>query len=268
MRLEERARHYLNYDAAAFAKFKEVNKKYESYKLEAEELLKAYQGIFDKLKNEDLAILVYEFSQTFESNSLRRKRLVEIHQELSKEPVVEEEFPSLPGASRSYNFTGGSWGSSITPGGSRRSTPDDFPALPTPLAAPKLNNKAVSYKTIRLTPASSTQRKPVIKTQNSANISSFKNSYLSGTTVQPSLKKQAPVNELSFPALPTVVVKRPPRVNPIKKDSGVWGDSSGTASPTSSSSSTIDLTSLQNELPKANGKNQKKKKQLLFHVGI
>ncbi|ODV96785.1 hypothetical protein PACTADRAFT_65312 [Pachysolen tannophilus NRRL Y-2460] len=277
MRLEERARHYLKYSSADFNKFQKINKDYEDYKVSADELLTEYKSIFKGITKDNLNILLFELSELFKKNSERRTSLMKLNIEASSTRNESEQFPSLPGTSSQsiYNFNTGSWGSK------NRDTSQK--------SSKKKSNASTSKSQFELADQTALLQKgntskPVINRVDQASLN-YKPTYLSTneSSVKPKVvamkngqSKKTELNDSSFPQLPKVVTKKPPRVNPINISNGTWVKSpnslsSNTSNTTSGNSSNLDLNSLGESLPndgESSNKKKKKQKQVLFHMGI
>lgn len=233
-RLDERARHYLNYNQEKVDQFKDVNKKYQSSSLSSEKVMEEYSKIFSQSSTADLGILLFELSELFPKNSQKQKNLVKLTASAADDALSEDLFPSLPGSSDSLHFSSNSWSNMS----GRRSQPrnqknsDLFPSLSKSTPTP------AKFSAARSTPSPSPSlNKPLY--------------------AQPNSRPPAKASLDQFPALPPSQKKQIPRVNPGRSDSGQWG---------SSSSSSLDVSSVGDSLP--SDRKGKKKKQILFHLGV
>ena len=103
-RLEERAKHYLNYNADKFTEFQKVNDDYSKELISASDVNNKYQQIFKGSKDVDYTLLIYELSGLYPSKSQLRKNLELINQPQLNQRALEENFPSLPGTSISASL--------------------------------------------------------------------------------------------------------------------------------------------------------------------
>lgn len=286
MRLEERARHYLNYSTPEFKQFQDLNKLYKDGQLTANQIYSSYKSLFKENNENDVYLLLFELSELYPSKSPQREDLsvlVKKHEQSTKE---ENDFPALPGPSAMNGF-GGSWTNSSRSSSNnnnklkakKKALEEEFPALPaahsTPTYTPVKNN--VRYKTL-------TQPKPSTQIRINQTPSNYVPNYLepnrpksSASSSRPSsLKQKAKLNDDLFPALPSAPPKKViPRVNPIPKGNGVW-DSNANSSSSSANNSSMNLQELDEAMPAlgssssnngGGGKKNKKKKQILFQMG-
>ncbi|CUM64283.1 uncharacterized protein PRCAT00001881001 [Priceomyces carsonii] len=147
LRLEERARHYLNYDIEGVSKFTEVNSSFRSKNLSGEGLLKCYQDIFKNLSTSDLSLLIYDFAELFPKSSEQYNELNDLLNKLTANN--EDQFPLLGGKSYTSATNLHSWGSNSL---SRSLSTDKFPVLSRPQrsVSPSISNKApIKSNTIR-----------------------------------------------------------------------------------------------------------------------
>ncbi|KAK6203399.1 uncharacterized protein RJT21DRAFT_27001 [Scheffersomyces amazonensis] len=264
-RFEERARHYLNYNQQEFNKFEQFNNSFRHRKINAKELLQFYkEEIFIHQSNEELSLLVKEFSEFFKNQKELYESLVTIENELNFKQPEREQFPVLGGTPGSV-FNANSWVNGSNGGNSRSQSPgiassgkEAFPALSKPQRKPVVNpsNQPIRYTTV-------IKKTPVLapKVKSSTNINYIPN-YLNNTTSSGSSgvgSSSAPVSESSsnlssssrngskaklhddskFPTLEKKTTKKIiPRVNPVQiADPSNWGK------PPSASSSTTSLNS-------------------------
>ncbi|GAV28905.1 hypothetical protein PMKS-002383 [Pichia membranifaciens] len=108
-RLEERAKHYLNYSKPDIDKFLVVNEEYRDGSLTAQEIVGKYHEIFKNSKDVDYDLLIYELSGLFPSKSDLRKNLEAINRPQLEVRELKERFPALPGIGNSLqqSFWGG-----------------------------------------------------------------------------------------------------------------------------------------------------------------
>lgn len=108
-RLEERARHYLNYSQADFDKFLAANTEYSDGSLSAQGIVDRYHEIFRNSKDVDYDLLIYELSGLFPSKSELRKNLEAFNKPLLEVRELKEKFPALPGTGNALqqSFWGG-----------------------------------------------------------------------------------------------------------------------------------------------------------------
>lgn len=279
MRLEERARHYLNYSTTAFKEFQDLQRFYKDSELTAQQLFSSFKALFKENSEDDVYLLLFELSELFPSKSPQREDLsvmVKKHEESSKE---ENDFPALPG-STSTNIFGASWGNPNGSSSSKRKTKskkaaleEQFPALPSAhssqgYTAVKTN---IRYRTIA-------QPKPKQQVVINQTPSNYVPNYLDAKPKTSSNRSshKSKINDDLFPALPTAPAKKViPRVNPVPKGNGAWDSSSASAS-SSAANSSLNLRELNDSLSDATGtsssnngagKKNKKKKQILFQMG-
>lgn len=271
MRLEERARHYLNYSTSAFQEFQNLTKSYKDNQLTAQQLFTSFKSLFKENNEDDVYLLLFEVSELFPSKSSQNEDLavmVKKHEQSTKE---EHDFPALPGSS-STNIFGASWGnpSSKTTKKSKakKNTIDEqFPALPSSQSSQTFTpvNTTVRYKTLTK-PKSKPQ--VVYNSQPSTYVPNYLDRKPKSSSPAPRKEK---ISEDLFPALPSAPAKKfIPRVNPVPKGNGAWDSSSNSAS-SSAASSSLNLSGLNDSLPttteSSNNKKNKKKKQILFQMG-
>lgn len=113
-RLEERAKHYLNYSQENFDRFLAVNIEYSNGDISAENVIERYHDIFRQSKDVDYDLLVYELSGLFPSKSQLRKDLEEINKPQLQLRDMKEKYPSLPGIGGSTIAHLSSWGDNST----------------------------------------------------------------------------------------------------------------------------------------------------------
>ncbi|KAH3686109.1 hypothetical protein WICPIJ_002915 [Wickerhamomyces pijperi] len=294
-RLEERARHYLNYSAEDFKTFLDINKEFKFGRLSATELKRSYERLFSQKNKQhtggdnDIYLLIYELAHLFHKSSAEYTELLAMYNQNERIVKQDEEFPALPGSESSLNL-GGSWSGNKK---KQNKPQEDFPALPGAQTAPKYApvNTTVRYKTLSK-PAPSVvkinkapaQASPIKLTylDNKSKSKPSSSSNVKANSSAPAKK----INEELFPSLPTASRKKVivPRVNPIPKGSGVWGSATvgtsatvnsdwpglgGGGSGSGSSSGMNSMSDLNDSLPiiETTKKGKKKGKQILFQMG-
>lgn len=283
-RLEERARHYLNYSAQDFKAFLEINKEFKFSRLSAQELKRSYERLFSQKNKQhtggenDIYLLIYELAHLFSKSSKEHTELLAMYNQNERIVKQDEEFPALPGSSSSLSLNG-SWNNNNKK--KQNKSQEEFPALPSAQSAPKYTpvNTTVRYKTL-------TKPKPsVVKITRASPTppTTVKLTYLDNKPKSDAAKSSAPakkINEHLFPSLPTAPKKMSiPRVNPIPAGTGVWGAATVGSSSTvnsdwpglrsSSSSAMSSLNDLNDSLPiiQTGKKGKKKGKQTIFQIG-
>lgn len=136
-RLEERARHYLNYSQPAFDKFLVANIEYSDGSLTAQQIVDKYHEIFKNSKDVDYDLLIYELAGLFPSKSSLRKELEVINKPKLEMREFKEQFPVLPGTESTMQSS--FWGGNNKPKSSTKLTlskasgnnANSFPTLPT-----------------------------------------------------------------------------------------------------------------------------------------
>ncbi|SCU81934.1 LANO_0B04610g1_1 [Lachancea nothofagi CBS 11611] len=265
-RMQERARHYLNYSHTDYEQFLAINEGFKNRMITAEDLYGAYQSLF-KSPEANTALLLYDFSELFFKNSQYYKDLRSIYDSEQKKQDRETNFPSLSASSPSLlagNVVSGSWGR--TAGSAKPAARQyNFPALKKPVhPQPILKPKPVSYGKVN---NASSVKNPMaaVRKSPSAEPGDYKPTYLdsksSGSSSSPSLDKKM------FPPLPQSQGKkfRAPLVNGSKiVDPSQWGKIS------QSPQGIVDAPSGNSFINEtATGSRKKnKQKQLLFHIGI
>ncbi|SCW01238.1 LAFE_0D08174g1_1 [Lachancea fermentati] len=259
LRMEERARHYLNYSHSDFDSFLSINEGYQKRMITAEDVFHAYQDLF-KSEEADIVLLIYDFSEMFPENSAAYKDLRVIYEREQKKKDLQTNFPSLSRSNSSLlagNVIGGSWGSSSS---SKPTGKYNFPALKKPTNSQPIfgaNNK-LSYKPLHTTASP----RPVVKKTVPTGAANYKPTYLEkNRAASPSIPKE------KFPPLPKVQTKKyraPPLQQPNIPDPSQWSksslDSESESGDLHSNNSSSSLSS--------GGKKKGKQKQLLFHIGI
>lgn len=177
-RLEERAKHYLEYKAPEIKKFTDLNSGYRSRKISAKELVNGYKELFTS-KDADISILLLEFSELFPESSEHYRNLVTASSEYQGS-LHHEQFPALGGKSNGLANFSGSWGGS----GSKKTAGEKFPMLPKLEKAKPVVKAGAS---IRYTTVVKKQQKPVnIQISTSQASSNYRPNYLSNISNKPS----------------------------------------------------------------------------------
>lgn len=132
-RLEERARHYLNYAQDKIDRFLAANIEYSDSKITSTQLVDRYHEIFKDSKDVDYSLLIYELAGLFPAKSNLRKDLEVINKPQLELREQEEKFPELPGITKTMNHT--TWGMSNMPKSKTKlkvgqNSNDHSPALP------------------------------------------------------------------------------------------------------------------------------------------
>ncbi|ANZ76349.1 BA75_04137T0 [Komagataella pastoris] len=233
-RLEERARHYIHYDSAKFDEFITVNEAYDAGHLTAQNLLSRYNELFKFQKPEEINLLIYDLSELYPKNSSKAIDLVQLNAAHDRETEFNQKYPSL---NNTDLFTPHGWGNN-------------------PIRA---NKKGVLSEQRFPKPVKSTLSTPT-----------------AFPSIQSARAKQKPkpktfgLDPEKFPALPQNTTKKYPRVRPVENGPGQWGSSPAMSASSSlnssANSSFVDLNSLDTAL--TDKKDKRKKKQILFKVGI
>lgn len=283
MRLEERAKHYLNYDNSKLQQFLDLNDKFKTNKLEAQQLVDEYKAMFVNQNPSEFAILLTEFSELFSENNSRRKSLETIIQthysrhyfqpqpqpqtksnKKSTTSTNSNQFPVLGGSNVNPNtFNMHGWGN--TNSGSSNSSTDNFPTLSKPNKTPQKNqiinpNQPIRYTTV-LKNNQPKKPSPSVSTQSD---NSFRPTYLenmsNGSRSSSSSPSSSTTKLNKFPPLEKKETKKKfPRVNQIQTPSpSEW---SQLRSEGSSSTSSLPQSE---ESSSDNRKSKQKKKQILF----
>ncbi|ODQ81855.1 hypothetical protein BABINDRAFT_160086 [Babjeviella inositovora NRRL Y-12698] len=108
MRLEERARHYLNYATRDFETFTRTNAAYKSGDVSLKQLLKTYNELFTT-EQSDIALLLKELAELYPASSPKRSALLDAMNDLQKHIQQEEQFPAFPGSDESLLSDTASW---------------------------------------------------------------------------------------------------------------------------------------------------------------
>lgn len=240
MRLEERAKHYLQYDNKKMDEFSQINSSFRSGSIQADELADVYKQLFKDRTTEEILIVMTEFAELFPESGVKFKSLQDTIKKIEKSSSTIE-FPILGGRAQSPIVDLHGWGGSPSPNNSKNSSVDSFPALQKPQKTKKqafnVKQQPIRYSTI-------TKSQP--KTPTAVNIHSFTNdtsyrpNYLErSTSSSPSLSSPSlsPATATAsgsggsssdlkkFPMLEKKTTKKTfPRVNPVNIPSSLqWG---------------------------------------------
>lgn len=263
LRMEERARHYLNYSHTDFEQFLAINESYKNKMITAQDVYSAYENLF-KSPQANTALLLYDFSELFPKNTKFHQDLRAIYDSEQKKQDRFTNFPSLSNSSPSLlagNVVSGSWGRN---GGTNKAARQfNFPALKKPSSPQSL---LVPQKVSYSKPKSATPKvAPSLTTRKSSSTESFyKPTYLDNKKA--SVAPSAAVDREKFPPLPKSQAKkfRAPLVNqPDIPDPSQWGKTPP-SSRQNSETSNRDTTDTASPIHVKKGK----QKQLLFHIGI
>lgn len=290
LRLEERAKYYLDNSNEDYARFLQYNEQFDKSRLTALNLLDNYRNLFTTPQS-DVYLLIRNLAETYPKNSKKYKDLNSIY--LANEERMERQntnnnLPSLSN-DRSYSVpvVSNTWGGSG--GTTPRSNIRNLPSLPTSNHADPFANpyKTKSFKSINRGTTSLSNSNSSSRTSMSSNTVSFTQSFADSrkpekratassyaanfNTTSGSKNK---LSQLNLPSLPTpkpkVVI--PPVHKTILPNPKGWGKTAPSKSAGHSNAFDDDLQlDLSNlSVKSGNGKNKKKgnQKQLLFHIGI
>lgn len=238
-RLDERAKHYLNNDTGAIAKFNAINNQYRQRKVSAQQLVDEYQSLFT-LDHLDIALLVYDLAELYPEHSEQKELLVRAYNSMSPLRELAESFPAL--GNGLLSISGASWGTGM---GSKKSREEMFPALvkPSRSSTPVQKNPSVRYTAVVKQAPKPT--KPTVTLNTFQGDSSFRPTYLeSRSDSMPVLGSaslsrvqlpvaggsQASLSEDKFPTLAKKNRREFPPVKPVVA-SGTWGLGLPLASP-------------------------------------
>lgn len=255
-RFEERAKHYLNNDQAAMAKFNQLNNQFKSRRLTALQLVEGYQELFTS-EHLDVSLLVYELAELYSDYSEQKTHLEKAYKELNPtavSPDISEKFPVL-GNGLSLSILNSSWGT----GRSRKTQEELFPALakPSRTTSPVIKNAPVRYTVLKKpTPKPSVKvntfqenvnfrprylenmQKTVSESSlpilgSSGSVSASSSQGLSRTHLPIShIASSSSLSEDKFPTLTKKTSKKPiPPVKPVVKSAGSWGQGLTPAAP-------------------------------------
>lgn len=252
-RLEERAKHYLNYNTDLLRDFMQTIPQYKSKSITAKDALKKIRSIFNTINKTELGLIVFEFGELFPKKSNLYQGIIDASRELQLS-TDDQNFPVLGNSSAKVTSVHG-WDRSNL---GTSSSQERFPAL----SKPKKQTPAVTVnQPIRYS-------KVVRKTVKPASISTmeenldYKPLYLNNINHSPSpapSKSLPAISDTKFPALQKKTKKKEiPRVKTVNIDHSQWG---------SSSRSTDTSDSQEPEIPisdKRKAKQKKKQEKILF----
>ncbi|CCD26257.1 E3 ubiquitin-protein ligase HEL2 NDAI_0H00830 [Naumovozyma dairenensis CBS 421] len=293
LRLEERAKYYLENDQNAFDTFLTYNTQYDKGYLSAQALLQSYKELF-KTPQSDIYLLTKNLAKTYSKDSKKHKELYAIFEAHEQRMYIQNELPSLTNSSLSLSANKRWTGQGAAPRDARNmSLPtlerksksfDPFATTVKKTLAPRTVvrtvrtvNKSVGgpmgnrnnlggsaslsseVKEQSSYPSLSSLTTTTLPTKNVANAISFTSS---------SSNKSKTLRDLNLPQLPTPKPKV--YIPPVKKthvpDPKKWGGGiENTGTSLQSSLSTSSLPSLNSTVPKGR---KAKQKQLLFHIGV
>lgn len=259
-RLEERAKHYLNYDQTKLQKFLNINSSYRNKKITAKNLYDEYKLLFENESIENLSLLIKEFAELFSTNSDNYKNLQPILQDLDQ-LNTQSQFPVLGGSSSGRSTPNiPTWVKTPTKKGAKNNQASNelFPMLTkSNKPVPQVNNTPIKYSRVVISPTPQNK----VKVNKYQPVNNFIPSYLNNlspstsATSQPassgsnSLRPISPsvqaysnpasvngsssaINESKFPALQKKPKKIIPRVNPITvTDPKKWGTTTAVSPP-------------------------------------
>ncbi|CCH58747.1 hypothetical protein TBLA_0A09630 [Henningerozyma blattae CBS 6284] len=296
LRLEQRAKHYLNNSREDYETFEALNNTFDKNEISGADLLVSYKSLF-KSENSDVYLLINNLSQIYPSNSNKHKELKAIYDQ--HERTEERKTNALPSLSRDGSFNGGSggiWtgasGSSGSSSGGGRMNTRNLPTLQAksashdvfarkvrtqpvkPVKTVLAKKKApVSYSTITSGTNSSNAISNSVQlsatslerlSSSSPNNNSRSSSNWGNSSSSNNNKSNDKLKSMNLQSLPTPKPKV--YIPPVKEtnlpDPKKWGKEQ----PSNN----------QNRLPNdleslsisSTGKKGKKQKQLLFHIGV
>lgn len=300
IRLEERAKHYLNQSMDQFSTFQSFNQDYDKGRISATDLLNAYKTIFTS-PEADIYLLIHNLSEIYPRDSKKFKELDTIYTNHEQMEQRNQELPSLT-SDPFITTVRGSWGNvnnnSRSSSSSRTASKTDLKNLPS-LQAPSPNydpfRSPYQTKTLKM------PNRPIVKTLSGTSIqhpnmipssrnlgsrTAANNKVMFSTAYLQSKKSDSPTSlmqkttktinansnskdklaDLDLPSLPTPKRKTYPPVNKvILPDPKKWGKESETTNEDPLANELSSLT-IQSNVKGKKGKG--KQKQLLFHIGI
>ncbi|SCU80829.1 LAMI_0B03862g1_1 [Lachancea mirantina] len=269
LRMEERARHYLNYSHSKFETFLSINDQFCKRNITAYDVLTSYEALFTS-PEADIMLIIYDFSEMFNEKSANYKELREVYESEKKKRDRITNFPSLTSSASlmGANVISGSWGTQTGP--TKIANKMNFPSLKKPSASPPpLRAENITNK-----PAAVKSKLPAVRTSTPSLSDRSRTGgwdARQGSTSRPNIATSlsgTSITKDKFPPLPKPDTKKfraPPLHQPNIPDPSRWGKTtsvgvgSGPVSPSPSSSS---------DSLASNGKKKNKQKQLLFHIGI
>lgn len=274
LRLQERAKFYLENSSQKFEIFEKLNEDFNNGKMTANSLLNSYKELFTS-PEADIYLLVRNLSESYPSNSQKFKDLNKIYQAHEENQTRKQVLPSLSrDSSSSVSLVNSVWSAnnnSVSTSHGRGINTADLPTLQSlpsrdPFARPIKSN---SFKNLSQTKKNSPTPTPIVRpslSNNTVNISpnyldkkktTGANSYMS--------KGQNKLAGFDLPSLPTPKPKV--YIPPLKKtdipNPKNWGKQSPESGAPTNGMRNLDLSSSS-----SNGKKKGKQKQLLFHIGI
>lgn len=287
LRLEERAKHYLNGSTNELEQFNRLNQDFDKGRLSAEGLLNGYNSLF-KSPDADVYLLIRNLAETYPSRSINFRNLNAIYQRYEQRELNRTaSLPSLSSDSSVTPVVNSVWGANnnhVSSNHTRSFNRVDLPSLQSP--SPSYDVFASPYRTTPYRNLNSSSNRsspaqtPVVKTASTApknNNANAKPTYLDrtpkpkSTSALPSQGRNK-LAELDLPSLPTPKPKVhiPPVNRPSIPDPKQWSKSK----PAQDSQQdpldellTSDDTGSSSQSSSSN-KKKDKRKQLLFHIGI
>lgn len=260
-RLDERVKILLQRKPDERATFEKVNDKYvNSGSMSEDQLIAQYRAIFSDCDDEQLEVLLHEFSRTLELRDRQKsKKLQAKVDELFNHMRV---VANLNSANRSTPISGtnGTWkGNNALKGNSLKSSESNFPALPSNSSSKssKPLTKLSSLTTPRPGHSTSSASRPDYSISSAPKTTTGMRNALS--SAPSSVTKQ--VDPASFPALPSAASKHKPVKNLLASQTSApkesaWGPKKAESIPSA------------NELPEIGMANKGKgKKKVLYQFG-
>lgn len=283
LRMNERAKHYLNSSLEGFQKFETLNENYDSSVLTASQLVQEYKKLFTDT-HADIYLLVHNLSALYPKSSKKFKDLDVIYQEYEQTEKRKNALPSLLD-DHIQTVPGGAWGSSTGRSKSHSSIKNlnQLPSLggvSSSFDPFKNPNKAPVYKGLRQSPkpvVSATQRQTPMRIS-ARPTASNRVEFNGGSTTKaatPSWGSQPSSNsssknklaDLNLPTLPAPKPKVyiPPVHEPVIPDPKKWGQKGEPAPQLTEEQQLLESLNLNGN---SKSKKKGKQKQLLFHIGV
>lgn len=283
LRLEERAKHYLNGSIAEIDTFMKLNREFDRGNMSAEALLNSYTDLFTS-PNADVYLLIRNLAETYPASSNKYRNLEALYQKHEQQLNRGASLPSLSNDSNAapvYNSVWSANNNHISSSHGRSVNALNLPSLKSPppshdiFASPY---RAASYKNLNSNSnRASPSPAPVVRTASSSTNTQGKPSYLDkkpsktkSTTALASQSKNK-LAELDLPTLPTPKPKVyiPPVNRPSIPDPKQWGKSKlPQESPQDPLDELLSSSETGSSSSRASSKKKDKRKQLLFHIGI
>lgn len=273
LRLEERAKYYLENSPADYEAFSKLNEDYDKGRLTARGLLDAYSTLFTS-PQADVYLLIHNVAETYPVKSSKYKDLNSIYEIYEQQMTRQNELPSLsrdPSASaRMVNSVWSANNNNVSTSHGRNVNTMNLPTLKTPPASHDpfaLPYRSQSYKNLNGPKRNSPS--PVVRKAPPNNAVEVTPRYLENrqkSASSSSLSKGGgKLAALDLPSLPKPKAKfvPPPLNKPNIPDPKKWGQNSPNGS-----NATDGLADLNLNSSSTNGKKKAKQKQLLFHIGI